>query len=91
MLGQRRRRWPNNKTTLAQRLVFAGLIHKYAYVAPDYDVVSLCNNNNSNTHVIEYLQFDRTKRYAFNQASRLIKMAAVKCRAVATSLSIYSV
>ena len=27
ILGQRRRRWPNIKTTLGQRLVFAGSVH----------------------------------------------------------------
>ena len=44
MLGQRRRRWLNNKTTLAQRLVFAGSASQAAF-SPGDRFQSLSNNN----------------------------------------------
>ena len=34
MLGQRRRRWANIKTSLFQRVVFAGLSGKYDHLIP---------------------------------------------------------
>ena len=39
MLGHRLRRWPNIKTTLAQRLVFAGLGPTYIDFTQTYHVM----------------------------------------------------
>ena len=34
MLGQRRRRWINIKTTVVYRLIFAGTVNRFAYNRP---------------------------------------------------------
>ena len=46
LLGQRRRRWPNNKSTLGQRIVFAPLMQCLA--GDDESFVCVCREGYMN-------------------------------------------
>ena len=72
MLGQRRRRWPNNKPTLGQRLVFAGLYTAFLNSA------RLCVHvvTKDGSSAVIYVQNVRHDTFSSSGGAKAISMAA---------------